>query len=63
MPARPYFQPALDRAFEAFYEAYNEAVLAAGEELHARVSGYNMAGGSIDALHDQIDGVISSYLY
>lgn len=63
MPARPYFQPALDSAFEAFYEASNEAVLQAGEELHARVSGYNMAGGSIDALHDQIDGVISNYLW
>jgi hypothetical protein len=63
MPARPYFRPAMDSAKAAFFEAYNEAVLAAGEELHDRVSGYNMAGGSIDALHDQIDGVVSSYLY
>lgn len=63
MPARPYFQPALDSAFEAFYEACNEAVLQAGEELHARVGGYNMAGGSIDALHDQIDDAILNYLY
>lgn len=56
MAAQPFFEPAVAAAGAALQTAAQYCLYQAYEEISTIVAGFNMSGGSIDALQDQVWG-------